>query len=91
MTTEIKCDKYSDDQLRELTKLGPANTIGDTEAIDVIHKNLDGEKTVKEMRHHIDHCLHCKGRIEQLTADAFGEQHEQQISRCNDMDEGIFA
>ena len=87
MTTETECDKYSDDQLRDLTELGSANTIGNTEAVDTINKNLDGEEAVKEMRQHIDHCLHCKKRIEQLAVDAFEEQHKQQILRCNDMDE----
>ena len=68
MITEIQCDKYSDDQLRELTKLGPANTIGDTDARDVINKNLDGEKKVQQMRDHINHCLKCQDRIGQLAA-----------------------
>ena len=87
MTTETKCDRHSDDQLKELIKLRPINTIGDTEARDVIHDNLGGEEVVEEMRQHIDHCLHCKERIEQLAMDTFEEQHEQQISRCHDMDE----
>ena len=91
MITETKCDQYSDDQLRELTRLGPINTIDDTEARNVVHENLGGKEVVEEMRQHINNCLHCKERIEQLAADTFREQHEQQISRCNDMDEGIFV
>ena len=68
MNTEVQCERYTDGELRELAKLGPLNTTDDTKAIDVVCKNLGGEKAVEVMRQHIDHCLKCQSRIEQVAA-----------------------
>jgi len=60
--------RYSDDQLRELAKLGPLSTVGDTEGIETVYENLGGEENVGRMRSHINRCLKCKERIQELAA-----------------------
>ncbi len=68
MNAEKECNCYSDDQLQELIRLFPAETIGDRKTQESVYGHLDGKKAVHRMRDHIDTCLDCRTRIEQLAA-----------------------
>lgn len=68
MTVEKACEHYTDDQLERLIELFPMKTIDDTKGIEAVHEDLGGKEAVEQMRDHINACLQCRTRIEQLAA-----------------------